>query len=279
MKLWAIYRFEDIKRNQVFINYLDEACKKNNINFEVMIFENFSIGIINNTLEIFYNNVPLKTYPDGIINRTNDYLIATQFENKGIRCFNNSFLTRIANNKNECYQYVCKANVKIQDTLFNSTILTDFPLILKNPLGRGGNEVYLIKNEEELANKTKEYKQYTLQKMCISNPSKDLRVYVVGNKIVASVLRKGINDFRANYSLSKNAEIYSLSKKEKEIVNKVIDLFNIDYASVDFLINDLGELVFNEIEDSAGARALYELSDINIADVYIKHIYNKIKEL
>ena len=40
-----------------------------------------------------------------------------------------------------------------------------------------------------------------------------------------------------------------------------------------FLINENNELIFNEIEDSVGARALYELTDINIASLYIEHIY------
>ena len=54
---------------------------------------------------------------------------------------------------------------------------------------------------------------------------------------------------------------------------KVINLFSIDYAGIDFLINENNELIFNEIEDSVGARALYELTDINIASLYIEHIY------
>jgi RimK family alpha-L-glutamate ligase len=191
--------------------------------------------------------------------------------------FNNSTLTRIANNKNLYYQTVCKANVKIQDTLFNySNNLLNYPLVVKNPFGRGGNEVFLVKNELELKEKQEQFPNVTIQSYCKTNMPKDLRVYVINNKIVAAILRKGINDFRANYSISHDAEVYNPSNEEKDYIYNIISCFNIDYAGIDFLINDKNELIFNEIEDSVGARALYELTNINIAELYIKYIYNSI---
>jgi hypothetical protein len=102
-----------------------------------------------------------------------------------------------------------------------------------------------------------------------SGKTKDIK----DNKIVKAILRKSTKDFRANYSISKSAEVYELNENEISLINKVINLFSIDYAGIDFLINENNELIFNEIEDSVGARALYELTDINIASLYIEHIY------
>lgn len=273
MKLWAIYKKEDAIRNKVFIDYLKASCEEKGICFELIYLENLVLGVINNKLEIIYENKIVRDLPDGVINRTNNYLVSRHFEMKGVRCFNNSTLTQIANDKNLCYQYISEANIKIQDTLFNNYSLLSFPLVLKNPLGRGGNEVYLIKNEEELNEKASLYPYYTLQTLLENKISKDLRVYVINNKIVKAILRKSTTDFRANYSISKDAEVYELNENEKSLINKVISLFSIDYAGIDFLINDNNELIFNEIEDSVGARALYELTNINIASLYIEHIY------
>jgi RimK family alpha-L-glutamate ligase len=273
MKLWAIYKKEDAIRNEKFINYLSSSCLEKGISFELIYLENLVLGVINNKLEIIYENKIVRDLPDGVINRTNNHLVSKQFESKGVRCFNNSHLTQIANDKNLCYQYVSKANIKIQDTLFNNYSLLSFPLVLKNPLGRGGNEVFLIKNENELKEKCSLYPSYTLQSYCENKIAKDLRVYVINNKIVKAILRKSTKDFRANYSISKSAEVYELKDNEISLINKVINLFSIDYAGIDFLINENNELIFNEIEDSVGARALYELTDINIASLYIEHIY------
>ena len=273
MKLWAIYKKEDAVRNEKFINYLSSSCLEKGISFELIYLENLVLGVINNKLEIIYENKIVRDLPDGVINRTNNYLVSKQFESKGVRCFNNSHLTQIANDKNLCYQYVSNANIKMQDTLFNNYSLLSFPLVLKNPLGRGGNEVFLIKNENELKEKCSLYPSYTLQSYCENKIAKDLRVYVINNKIVKAILRKSTKDFRANYSISKSAEVYELKDNEISLINKVINLFTIDYAGIDFLINENNELIFNEIEDSVGARALYELTDINIASLYIEHIY------
>ena len=282
MKIWAIYREQDLDRNERFINYLNEACLDLNMDFEVKIFEEFVLGIKNNKLVILYNNQEISDFPDGVINRTNDYLISKQLEMLGVTCFNNSTLTQIANDKNLCYQYVSQVDIKIQDTFFSVDSINNFnysfPLVLKNPTGRGGNEVFLINDEDELTEKLLEYPNATLQEYCSTNKPRDLRVYVIGNKIVQGILRIGEYDFRANYSLSHNAQVYYFSALELEYIQKVINLFKIDYAGIDFLINDNGELIFNEIEDAVGARALYELTDINIAELYIRHIYKSIKQ-
>ena len=273
MKLWAIYKKEDAVRNEKFINYLSSSCLEKGISFELIYLENLVLGVINNKLEIIYENKIVRDLPDGVINRTNNYLVSKQFESKGVRCFYNTHLSHIANDKNLCYQYVSKANIKIQDTLFNNYSLLSFPLVLKNPLGRGGNEVFLIKNETELKEKCSLYPSYTLQSYSENKIAKDLRVYVINNKIVKAILRKSTKDFRANYSISKDADVYELNENEISLINKVINLFSIDYAGIDFLISENNELIFNEIEDSVGARALYELTDINIASLYIEHIY------
>lgn len=279
MKLWAIYKKEDAIRNKVFIDYLSTACVNKNISFEVVLLEDLVLGILNNKLEVIYKNKIIKDLPDGIINRTNNYLVSKHFEAKGVRCFNNSFLTQVANDKNLCYQYVSNAGVNIQDTLFNNYSLLSFPLVFKNPFGRGGTEVRLINNESELNKISKSYSSYTLQALCQNKVAKDLRVYVINNKIVKAILRKSTKDFRANYSISKDAEVYDLNEQEILSINKVIDLFSIDYAGIDFLINEQNELIFNEIEDAVGARALYELTNINIASLYIEHIYRTLSSL
>ena len=276
MKIWTIYRKEDFEKNKKFVDYLRKSCEELCIEFELKFLENFVTGIKNNKPVTYYNNVEISDYPNAIINRTNNYFIAHHLE-FFTRCFNDSTLTKIANNKNLCYQIVSKSNAKIQDTLFNySNTILEYPLVVKNPFGRGGNEVFLINNEKELNDIQKQFPDITLQSYCKSITPKDLRVYVINNKIVAAILRKGTKDFRANYSISHTAEVYTLSKEETDYINNIISYFKIDYAGIDFLINDKNELIFNEIEDSVGARALYELTNINIAKLYIEHIYSSI---
>ena len=260
MEIWTVYRKEDAIRNKTFIDYLCKACDSFEIKFVLK----------------FWDDFPFVGNPDAVINRTNDFKISKYFEEKKIRCFNNSSLTKIANDKNLCYGYVASNNIKIQKVYSNSSEINSFPVVFKNPLGRGGNEVFLINSKEELELKINEYPYYTIQEFLEAKTPRDLRVYVIGNKIIKGLVRIGTKDFRANYSISKQAKTYEFKEHELEYIQKVINLFNIDYAGIDFLLDDDNNLIFNEIEDSVGARALYELTDIDIAHLYIEYIYKQI---
>lgn len=260
MELWTIYRKEDAIRNQRFIDYLNRACEKYKIKFVLKFWEDF----------------PFEGRPDVVINRTNDFLISEYFEKRNIRCFNSSSLTKIANDKNLCYQYMASNNIRIQRVFNDISKISSFPVVFKNPLGRGGNEVFLINDLDELKLKIKEYPYYTIQEFLKAKMPRDLRVYVIGNKIIKGLVRIGTHDFRANYSLSKQAKIYNFKDEELNYIQRIIDLFDVDYAGFDFLLDDDNNLIFNEIEDSVGARALYELTDVDIATLYIEYIYTQL---
>ena len=98
MEIWTVYRKEDAIRNKTFIDYLCKACDSFEIKFVLK----------------FWDDFPFVGNPDAVINRTNDFKISKYFEEKKIRCFNNSSLTKIANDKNLCYGYVASNNIKIQ---------------------------------------------------------------------------------------------------------------------------------------------------------------------
>ncbi len=100
----------------------------------------------------------------------------------------------------------------------------------------------------------------------------DLRVYVIGEKIIAAILRTAKEGFKSNFSLGGEVREYQLSKKETTIVEKIISLFHFGLVGIDFIIGDNGELIFNEIEDVVGARMLYQCTDINLVGLYLEFI-------
>ena len=58
-------------------------------------------------------------------------------------------------------------------------------------------------------------------------------------------------------------------------MQKIIDIFDIDYAGIDFLV-DNGNLIFNEIEDTVGARMVYAKTDIDIINLYCEYIKDEL---
>ncbi len=203
---------------------------------------------------------------DYVINRTNDYKIAEKFEKKGIRVFNRSTLSKLANDKQKCYEYVQKNGIEILPINYKG-----IPAVKKPIDGHGGQGVVILEKAEEFE------KGYVYQKPC-DTLGKDLRVWVIGGKIIASILRQSDTDFRSNFCLGGSATVYNLSNEEKNQVQKVIDLFDIDYAGIDFLY-DNGKLIFNEIEDTVGARMIYTKTDIDIIKLYCEYVKKEIDKL
>ena len=61
------------------------------------------------------------------------------------------------------------------------------------------------------------------------------------------------------------------------MVERIVDKLSLDYAGIDFTFNN-EKAVFNEIEDAVGARMLYQVSDIDIVEMYIKYILEQLSK-
>ena len=252
MKGWIIYNREDAEKNIAFISRLSAELAKYDIE----------------TRLVFSDSEPKKETPSFAINRSRDYKIAERLENKGVKVFNESSLTKLSNNKLKAYQF-------FEGKVPQMKLVNEYPYVLKSLDGHGGGEVFMVESREEedkavLALGTKDYLR---QEVC-SDLGKDKRVYIVGGEVVAVVLRES-DDFRSNYSLGGRASATTLDEKEREIVDRITKLVNIDYAGIDLMYHN-GEPVFNEIEDPVGARMLYENTDIDIVEIFIKYIVDNL---
>ena len=108
-----------------------------------------------------------------------------------------------------------------------------------------------------------------------SDIGKDLRVYVIDKKIIASIIRISNSDFRSNFCLGGSAELYELSDDEIKIVKSIIDMFDFGFVGIDFVFNN-GKMIFNEIEDVVGARMIYAKTNINVVSEYLDYILSRI---
>lgn len=230
--------------------------------------------------------------PDYVINRTRDYHLAEALEGWGIPVFNSSRVTELGNDKAKAYRYMQQRQAPVMNTVYNADEEPPwYPAVIKSCAGHGGTEVYFIRDREEYKRwrentglnvtdygKNKEQHlaqpQYVMQQAA-SDLGKDVRVYIVGNRITASVLRTSRTDFRSNYCLGGHVELYDLSLAEQELVLQAVSGLSIGMAGIDFIFHQ-GQMVFNEIEDAAGARGLYTLTDYDIVNDFVSHIYTDI---
>lgn len=200
---------------------------------------------------------------DFIINRTNNYKIAEKFEKKGIRVFNPSSLSKLANNKQLCYEFMEKNGIEILPINYK-----EVPAVKKPIDGHGGQGVVMINEKESFES------GFVYQKPC-ATLGKDLRVWAIGNDIITSILRESDTDFRSNFCLGGRATPYKMNEEEKSLVKRILSLVESDYIGIDFLF-DSGHLLFNEIEDTVGARMVYDKTDIDIIKLYCDYIKKNI---
>ena len=260
-----LYNDQDSFRNRWFI----ERCLKelNNRKFSLKYYDERSIIVP------YFDHKKV----DFLINRSHDFKVATQFEKDGIRCFNNASTNEIANDKYKTYEFFLKHKIPCIKTYRNISKSTEFPLVMKSVDGHGGKEVYLINNKEEVEEikRKKSHKTFIYQKF-IKN-SGDLRIYILGNKIIGAVLRQNEQDFRSNYSLGGSVSKYEPDEALKHLALKISKHLKADFIGVDFLKTEDG-FIANEIEDPVGSRMLYETSDIDAIGLFIQYIKEKMSK-
>lgn len=278
---WILYGRKEAEYNKHYITMYQEEGKKIDITFELIIVEDLDFGVRNNEWYLEYKGEPVKL-PKFAICRVIYPLLSKQLECMKVAVFNDSEVARICNDKAITYQKVASLGIDIVDTTFckcgelrEKLARRHMKTVVKSVDGHGGQQVFLIDPTDSLqVNKVVEdtcYQDTVIQPL-VGTEHKDLRVYVIGDTIIAAILRKAKEGFRANYSLGGEVTVYELNKEERETVQMIIDLVKPDMVGIDFIIGDYGELIFNEIEDVVGARMLYQCTDINLVKLYIEHI-------
>ena len=275
MRGWLVYDPGQAERNAAFISHFLELGKEKGVGINLLLTSEIAAICSSQSFQLLHNNEPLSSV-DMCIFRASDLALHKHIELMGIPTFNASTLSEIANDKMATYQFATKLGIPVLPTALVSaeeaTPNFGMPFVVKPRFGHGGNDVYLIEDTclyKHILSKWS-HQSWIVQK-CASEIGKDLRVYVVGKKIIASMLRVSSNEFRSNYCLGGNASRYNLTEEEEQIVATVINNLDIGFAGIDIMF-DKGRPVLNEIEDNVGSRMLYALTDIDPVDLYLDHI-------
>ena len=263
------------------------SAKENNIKMDV--FNNIEI------IDILSSNNFKK--PDFVLFWDKDIKLAKYIENCGIRVFNSSYSIRICDDKSLTYLYLLDV-VRQPKTIFSPLIyyhsLADddefinlaisklkFPFIFKECFGSFGKQVYLINSKNELVEKIRNAGNFPfiMQEYIKESYGKDLRVYVVGDKIVGAIKRENINgDFRANIEIGGKAYKYDLNSEERDMALKVAKHLKLDFCGVDILFGKDNTPILCEVNSNAYFLGMNNSLNIKVEDEIIKYIINEIYE-
>ena len=101
---------------------------------------------------------------------------------------------------------------------------------------------------------------------------KDLRVFIVNNKVVGAMVREGKEgDFRSNLHRGGTAIQAKLSKEERFVALQACKAMGLQVAGVDLIRSDRGPLVL-EVNSSPGLEGIEAATGVNIAESIIKFV-------
>ena len=255
--LWLCYDEYEMERNSRAIEFYRRSCEKRGIALTLLTPKEAALA-------------PL---PDAAIVRAPDFSLRKRLEDAGCAVYNSSKICKIANDKMETYKFMSSHSVRCVETYLVTDGFTPpfYPIVLKPAAGHGGRGVKMIKTPAEFRAYRAEFPEKCVAQRPVSDFGKDLRVYAIGGKIYAAMLRESADDFRSNFCLGGSARRYELSREERLEAERIISLLDAGYFGVDFIF-DNGKIIFNELEDAVGARMLYSLTDLDPIDSFVAFI-------
>lgn len=159
-----------------------------------------------------------------------------------------------------------------------------FPLILKSVTGSHGIGVSIIESARGLRSIVdmlveNEYSEpIILQEYVRESSGKDIRVIVVGGRVVAAMERiaRKKGEFRSNFELGGKVRIAELTQKEKNIAIKATEAFGLDFSGVDILRTKNGPKVL-ELNSNPGMSGITQATGRDIAGAILEHAMKRYK--
>ena len=156
-----------------------------------------------------------------------------------------------------------------------------FPAVVKIFAGSYGKGVYLVHNTQELqdfiefAHGINSDEAIIVQEYVDSKPGEDIRVYVVGDRVLGAMKRKSTDgSFKANITRGGVGENYPLNEHIEEIALDTTRALGLDIAGIDLLF-DGDSYKICEANSAPGFKGFEKYTGINVA----RHIVSYAKSV
>jgi ribosomal protein S6--L-glutamate ligase len=212
--------------------------------------------------------------------------IVRQFEMMNVYTSSKSVAIRRSHDKLRSMQILSRAGVGIPKTIFSrETHAVDdlidqigVPMIIKVARGTHGRGVVLAETRK-VAKATiqafyVENVSILLQEYVAESAGSDIRAFVVGGRVVASMQRQSLtDDFRSNLHMGGEGKKIKLSDEERKTALKAAKAIGLSVAGVDLIRSSRGPLVL-EVNSSPGLRGIEEVTGKNVAGKIIDYVVN-----
>lgn len=191
--------------------------------------------------------------------------VVRQFEMRGVFTTASSIAINRSRDKLRSMQILGRAGVGIPKTVFaKGTAQVDdlieqaggTPLIIKVARGTHGNGVVLAETKKAAQAVMQAFYvegvNFLVQEFIAESAGTDIRAFVVGGKVVASMKRQSLDDdFRSNLHQGGEGRAIKLTDEERKTAQKAAKAMGLPICGVDMMRSDRGPLVL-EVNSSPG---------------------------
>ena len=251
---------------------LVEEAESRGHKVKVIKYKNCYLSLDDKHPDIFYNGDKLKGF-DAIIPRISNNMtrygcaIVRQFEMQGVWTASSSIAITRSRDKLRSAQILTKAGVDTPKTLVsrNTADIDDLleqiglPVIIKLASGTHGNGVILAETKKAAKSALQAFYLYNedgtnilIQEYVKESAGTDIRAFVVGSQVVASMKRQSLDDdFRSNLHKGGEGSSIKLTDEEKKVALRAAKAMGLHVAGVDLMRSERGPLVL-EVNASPG---------------------------
>lgn len=215
--------------------------------------------------------------------------IVRQFEMMGVYTPIRSIAISRSRDKLRSMQLMSRAGVGIPKTIFSRETsdvdgLLDrvgTPVIIKLASGTQGNGVVLAETRKVARSVVQAFyvndTAFLIQEYIAESAGTDIRAFVVGTQVVASMKRQSLDDdFRSNIHQGGTGTVIKLSDEEKKVALKATKAMGLSICGVDLMRSDRGPLVL-EVNSAPGLEGIETVTGRNIAGKIIEYIEQNAK--
>jgi len=282
------------KRNYGTLRLL-KAAEERNLDFQLVSPRQFELIVTRDDKKsILIDDTPTNL-PDVVIPRmgsdTTYYALAVlrQLEQLGVYVCNTASAIEQVKDKLHIHQSLAHSMLPTPKTMLakfpieTSVVRREigFPLVIKNITGTHGCGIYLCESEEsfvdvmEFIYSNSPNANIILQEFMKTSRGKDLRVFVLGGRVIGCMLRSAASGFKANFSKGGLVAPFDLTPEIEWLATETAKLLNLDIAGVDLLFDDDGYKIC-EANSAPGFQGLERIVGKHIAEDILDYVQLKV---
>lgn len=272
-----------------------KAAEEKNIELDIITPNQFELVVTRDDKKSILIDDKQTQLPDFVIPRigsnTTYYALAVirQLQHLGVYVANSSNSIEIVKDKLHMHQLLAQSNLPTPKTMLArfpielSVVNREigFPLLIKNVTGTEGKGIYLCENEQsffdvmELVYSNNNHANIIIQEFIKSSHGKDLRVFVIGGRVVGCMKRSSSSSFKANFSRGGDVSHFELTPEVEWLATETAKLFDLDIAGIDLLF-DGSSFKICEANSSPNFHGLEKVTGKHIAEDIIDYIKLKV---